>query len=196
MKHTTKRLLAVLMALGITCSLAACGRQNTATAQSNQSVPAEQSASSSEQTGIANPVETCTYDELVQKSGISLPAPKGAKDVSYSLINMEDGKSIAQMNFTLDGHTAYLRAQSTSQTKQAEDISGLNYKWANKTKATVSYNDAVVYLKDGIGYIAWLDVVPGIQYNLCMETGADEATLTDLANQVFVPTQGEADSNS
>ena len=42
------------------------------------------------------------------------------------------------------------------------------------------------------GFIAWLDVVPGILYNLCMEKGANQEILQNLAETVFVPLQGEA----
>ena len=41
------------------------------------------------------------------------------------------------------------------------------------------------------GFIAWVDIVPGFVYNLCMKDNADSEILMNLAEKVFVPMQGD-----
>ena len=96
---------------------------------------------------VEDALHDITREEMVQKTGIDLPAPDGAENVSYHVLMASSDKPIAQMKFTLDGHTAYLRAQATDfvpekpgiDAKPEElaslldtdhyDISGLYYKW-------------------------------------------------------------------
>lgn len=46
---------------------------------------------------------------------------------------------------------------------------------------------ATVYLKDGVGYIAWLNLETGIVYNLGMTEGSEADILVNLANEMFIP---------
>lgn len=157
-----------------------------------------------QQAGMANPVQQMSESDMTQATGIDLPLPKEATDVTYSVINAGDQK-IAQADFTLNGKKMYLRAVFTQLTKivpdandkefdpSVGDMSGLNYTWDAGGTNLVQNREAIVNVtKKGQGYIAWLDVVPGILYNLCMTEGADMDTLVNTANEIFVPMQGEA----
>ena len=196
MKRKIQKFAAVSLAAVMAVSMAGCT-----------------STSKTEETGntsIANPVKEVTEDEMVEMTGIDLPAPEGAENVRYSVIDMGDTQ-IAQMDFTLDGLDMYLRACPTDLTnldvieggEDAEvstdglnmskgDISGLCYEWEAGATQVVQEREAIMNFNEGeAGYIAWLDPVPGILYNLCMTEGATTTNLPEYANKVFVPLQGE-----
>ena len=144
--------------------------------------------------GIPNPIHETDEAGLAEATGISLPAPEFASDVSWSYIDLTGEPPIAQMNFTLGGKQALLRAQATEKTDVSElsDISGLYYDWNTSAEDEVAYCRAMIHTNGEAGYITWLDVVPGVQYCLGMTEGADVLELVRLANAVFVPLQGDA----
>lgn len=141
---------------------------------------------------IANPIKEMSRQELAEKSGIDLGAPEGATDMVYSLIDLSEGLPVAQLRFDLDGHELCLRAQAMNSESMAGDISGLYYEWELKQNTFVSLRYAVVNICGDIGYIKWVDAVPGIQYSLSMTEGADDELLVELAEKVFYPVQDEA----
>ncbi|MDO4976874.1 MAG: hypothetical protein Q4E53_06400 [Eubacteriales bacterium] len=158
-------------------------------------------------TTVVNPINEMSEEKMVEQTGVDLPIPEEATDVSYSVIEAKDG-NIAQVDFTLEGQKMYLRACITSLTNLADsdneadlkeintdngDISGLFYNWNQAARVEVEGRDAMIHVTNkGVGYIAWLDVVPGILYNLCMEENANMENLQDFAEEVFVPMQGES----
>lgn len=167
------------------------------------------SSKKEESTGMPNPMTEVSYQELLEKTGVDMPAPEGATDVKYFTIKIDDDTMLAQMDFTLEGKKATLRAQSTGLTtfdntvkdlvsgkvdvKAVTDsefnISGLNYEWKDFAEKKVQYDTAVSFLNGDVGFIVWVDVVPGFVYNLSMSEGASHQVLADLANKVFVPIQ-------
>ena len=191
-----KKLLIVGLCLAAVLSFAGCAQEENAQ--------------------IANPITESTYEGVIEATGISMPAPEGATDVAYTLIDMGEDPQIAQMNFILDGESLCLRVQPTStlstdlnmavETEGSTevsfklpeellplcDISGLNYDWTGAAQQDVQGRTAVSFTtNDGVGFIAWVDDVTGMLYNLSMGENADDATLVDFANAVFVPMQGE-----
>lgn len=74
----------------------------------------------------------------------------------------------------------------------AGDISGLYYDWELTRNTFVSLRYAVVNVSGDVGYVKWVDAVPGIQYSLSMTEGANDKLLIELAEKVFDPVQGEA----
>lgn len=153
----------------------------------------EKTENSSETEGasmIPNPVKEVTLEEMIELTGISLPANENMEEVQYSVIQLEGEEPIAQMDFNYQGKACFLRAQATGEF-EAGDICGLHYEWEVNEQAMVGYCEANIYLKEFVGYIAWLDIAPGIQYNLGMTESADAEILTTIANAVFVPLQGE-----
>ena len=162
------------------------------------------------ETGIANPMTEVTQQELVDQTGIDLPAPKGATDVTYFVVDTDE-LTIAQMDFTLDGQPYELRAASTGMTElnpvqtgedemdiegfdfEAGNISGLYYEWTTAGTDLVADRSGIFQIadKEDVGYIAWLDVAPGILYNLSMTGNVTHEALLETAEKVFVPMQGE-----
>ena len=114
-----------------------------------------------------------------------------AEDVRFSYIELTNDNPIAQMNFTLDGAEAYLRVQATGELAPI-DISGLYYDWTEQREVSVGSCSGFACTNGEAGYIAWLDVVPGLAYNLGMTEGASIDRLTELAGLVYVPVQGDA----
>ena len=141
--------------------------------------------------GIPNPIHEVDQQGLLDATGISLVAPEGAENVRYSYIELTNDHPIAQMNFTLDGAEAYLRVQPTAELAPI-DISGLYYDWTEQQEVPVGYCTGTAYTNGEAGYVSWLDVVPGLAYNLGMTKGASIEKLTELAGLVFVPVQGDA----
>ena len=116
-------------------------------------------------------------------------APEGAEDVVISVFSL-DSRTVAETAFTMDG------ARWTYRTAPGEvelvDISGLD-DFSAAASGSVSYCDAQLsYDEGGAGKIIWFDIVPGVEYSLSVDSGADERSLLEMANALFVPMQGDA----
>lgn len=115
--------------------------------------------------------------------------PDGAENVVISVFSL-DGRTVAETAFTMNG------ARWTYRTAPGElelaDISGLADLAVN-TAGKVSYCGAQLsYDEGGAGKIIWFDIVPGIEYSLSVESGANAEALSDMASLLFTPMQGEA----
>lgn len=196
MKRYTSKALVFAMMATLAVGAAAC---STKTISAPENVTTESSAQ------MANPVLACTPEDIGAEFGITFRAPDGATDVRYSIIGSGD-EAIAQMDFTLDGKAMCLRAKRTDITNineaansedasKSADISGLFYDWTYIGVDQVYDYPAVVRISDEkAGYIGWLDVVPGILYNLSMTEEATPEDLAKYANMAFVPYDGEESS--
>ena len=198
MRNIKTKVVALTMAAVMATSLSACSIHITV--NKGEDAPQQEDA-------VANPIKEVSQDELAADTGIDLPLPDEATDVTYSIIELPE-YDIAQADFTLDGDEMYLRACFTDMTAlndqsadaksydtSAGDISGLNYKWNSFKSTDVQGREAMVSAnKHGQGYIVWLDVVTGVLYNLCMEKNANPDKLEELAAKVFVPMQGDAEA--
>ena len=191
-----KTITVLLLGFCIAAGISACGKP-------------KQEKTEPTAAAVEDALHNITYEEVVEKTGIDLPAPEGAENVSYHVLLASTDKPIAEMDFTLDGQTAYLRAQSTDwvpsdpgiDAKPEEiaavldtehlDISGLNYKWSAMGTADIKGRSGMFCLDKKTGFIAWIDIVPGFVYNLCMKENADSEILMNLAEKVFVPMQGD-----
>ena len=195
-----KKLLVTLLALVMAFTMCACGNKTDGEE-------------------IANPVTECSYDEMFEKTGIPINAPEGAEDVAYAYIDMENADPIGQVVFTVDGKTYCYRAQSTGATSIMDSVgedgfyleenlqnalnegvnvgaalSGMNYEWKAGASIDINYCDGVAAFNDGkAGFVAWLDVVPGILYSLGMEDDCSQDLLMNMAESIFVPVQGDAE---
>ncbi len=132
---------------------------------------------------VINPVKQVTAEELQEEMQISLAGvPQMASDMTYTIIESGDMK-IAQVQFVLDSAKVFLRSQRT-EPEEIQDISGLYYEWTEVTQAQVGEYEATVYIKDSVGYIAWLNSKSGIVYNLGMTESANQEVLIRLANEI------------
>ena len=138
---------------------------------------------------LANPWRDSTFEEVLDSYNVPFLTPAGAVNERWSVMQSEQGDLIQDV-FELDGLRFTARAR---QTEALEDISGLYFDWTEASAAEVSYCKAALYTNGEAGYIAWVDVVPGLLYNLGMTQGASADTLIALASAAFVPVQGDAD---
>ena len=136
--------------------------------------------------GLPNPVtEYASAEEQVQAVGLALEAPEGATDVLYLSIN-----GMAETMFTLDGVKYFYRAEPTAEL-ETYDMSGLYYTFDEPVSGTVLNREAKAFVGKDAGFVEWLDIVPGINYNLGTDTKTSADKLFEVANLIFVPTQGE-----
>ena len=199
MKKFSVAMLAVVMAF----AMCACGNKT-----------------GEESTEVENPVTECTYEELLEKTGLDIAAPEKAEDVTYAYIAIEGAEPIAQVEFTLDDQEYCYRAQATAATSIMTEIdadgqlvaadtleealksgisigatlSGLNYDWEACASIDIAHCDGIAAFNDGkAGFVAWLDVAPGILYSLGVNDNCSQDELMKMAEAVFVPMQGDVE---
>lgn len=134
-----------------------------------------------------------TVDDIFSVLGRQLTqAPEGAQDIHYNAFYLGD-LVVGETTFTLDGVTCTYRIAPTYDTSaDFADISGVEGDFAHRTEAEVGWCPArLAWNDDSAGKIAWFDVVPGQLYSLSVDAGASQEGLLDLANQLFLPAQGE-----
>ena len=167
-----KRIIALLLVLIMTASFAACGSKK----KENEVIGAN----------IVNPMHEATEEEIASVIGeIMLPA--GAEDVKYHTIDIEH--KIYQIKFTLEDIEYCYRV---SDDPELTDTSGMYYDWSNTEVSSVEGRDATVsWNENETGIIYWYDVVPGLNYSLSMSNGASFDALVLMANNIFIPVQGE-----
>ena len=217
-----KKLMVILMTGMMAAVLGACGQTGggTATTAGSSTTPATagSSGTSAPTVGVDGMTEDALHDiseqELIEKTGIDLPAPEGATDVVYSVLSASSEEPVAEMAFTLDGKKAYLRAKNTDlippvmdeSTDPAEfakpdhfeeyNISGLYFEGDGFKSGEISYCTGYASWTKDMGYVAWIDAAPGVLYNLGMESETDGDVLLALAQKAFSPLQGETDGDS
>lgn len=170
MKKTITMVIVLALCLALLCG---CGKKEE---------PAQAPVA-----GLANPVKSYTSaDEQLAATGIALAAPEGAEDIAYQSIN-----DMSETRFTLDGVKYCYRAQPTAETA-SYDMSGLYYTWTETVDGTVAGREAKASIGSEAGFVRWLDVVPGINYNLSAEGAVSAELLFATAELVFVPVQGNA----
>ena len=166
-----KKFICIALVLVLTVSLAAC----------TAAKKAEPAASAS----LANPMQEVDAGALE----FALNVPADASDAHYFTFTM-DGGNMSEAQFKLNGKDCFARAKAVAEVEPV-DFSGLNYKF-DEADAEVCGMAAKVYTCGEAGFISFVDVAPGIAYNVgCVgETSADE--LIALAESCYVPMQGEA----
>lgn len=206
-----KKLLAMATISAMIFALGACSGTTTETGDSE---------GGGTEAGAANPVHECSYEDMIQASGIDVAAPDNATDVVYSYIENGD-TTMSQVVFKLDGREFCYRGESTQLTaypglggdsdedvkdsagevnfeaaiEEATKLSGMYFEWESVGGTNMEKNEcmAVYGLNDGKeGFISWLDVVPGVIYSLSVDQGASQELLENTANLVFIPMQGNA----
>ena len=174
-----KRILSAALALTLAASLTACGAKDPAVQDP------EPDPSDAPTANMHNPVHYGTAEQVQADTGFLLSAPANATDVQFSSI--EGTPPMAQMSYTVEG-TQYLYRILADDT--SKDISGLHYDWSSEAPGEVGGLAAELFWIEGQqGHITWTDG-SGVRYDLSMDSGAAEKTLTDVAGRIFC---GEAE---
>ena len=168
-----KKTIILTLALVLLLSLCACA-----------AAPAEKPGTEESSAGIANPMHEIKAEEV----NIPMNLPEGAKDVQYFFF--DGGDSFYETRFTLNGKAAFTRAKASSETVPV-DFSGLNYTFET-ADAEVDGKAAKVYTCKDCGFAAWVDVAPGVAYNVGYTVAASAEEILELANACAKPLQGNA----
>lgn len=141
---------------------------------------------------VPNPWIETTFEEVFSTLGLIFNCPTEAENVLFRILANE---SLAEMQFSLLQTDYVFRIQPAA---EFTDISGTYYEWTNEAGVLVGWCDAV--LKTYIGdtentrVLLWFDAAPGIMYSLaCVNTA--EADLCTVAQSIYLPLQGECESD-
>ena len=156
--------------------------------------------------GLPNPIIESTAEEAAQASGTTgvYLIYDDIKDVKYSYIKGKEGPVVFQAQFAWRGTDCTFRVFKGT---QLEDLSGMNYTWAEDQKVMVSvYQGRMAYNEGEVGVLMWYDVHNEQVYSISMTGdvtpekmfllavsnagGADD--LIGLPNPVFEATAEEA----
>ena len=145
--------------------------------------------------GMINPWTDLTEKELQQVSGTVFGVPDGAENIIYRWLDTE---KLAEMQFTI-GNDEYCARIEPAALKEGElmNISGIYYQWEHEEPVTVGHCEGTISQSrtDGDNYVElcmWYDAAPGLMYSLSAgTTDPDGLDLTAVAEQVYVPMQGE-----
>ena len=147
------------------------------------------------ETTLANPWQDLTAEELTAVSGLSFGVPEGAENVIYRWLPEE---KLAEMQFTMFGDEFCARLQPAVQEKdQLIDISGMYFAWEYEEEVNVHHCRGIIGLaqcgsEDWAERVVWYDPAPGIAGSLSVSTiDPDGLDLTALAEQVYIPVQGD-----
>ena len=142
---------------------------------------------------IANPWVDMTADQLMEASGLSFGVPEGAEDVVYRYLEEDN---LAEMQFTWDGEEFCARMQPAG---EWTDISGMYFEWENEEAVTIHHCEGIIGQaqtgsEDWIERCMWFDAAPGLMCSLAVYSkDLDGLDLTVLAEQVYIPPQGDVD---
>ena len=134
-----------------------------------------------------------TVDDIFSVLGRQLTqAPEGAQDIHYNAFYLDE-LAVGETTFTLDGVKCVYRIAPTYEIRSDfADISGVEGDFDHSAEAEVGWCPARLAWNDGgAGKVVWFDVVPGQLYSLSVEVGASRESLMGLADQLFLPAQGE-----
>ena len=137
-------------------------------------------------TGMANPWQEITAEELAETAGVRFGVPEGAEDVSWWLMS-ETG--LAEMQFVWANGDFCARIQSLP---AFEDISGLYETWTYEEKQTVGAWEGVMRQaqEDGrtVQSLQWYDADAGRMYSVSVTADdLDGFDLTAIAEQIYLP---------
>ena len=135
-------------------------------------------------TGMANPWEDLSADELKAASGLAFGVPEGAVNVIFRYLR---GEGLAEMQFTLDGDEYCARILPAA---EPTDISGMYFDWENEEEIRIgSCAGTIARAKtenEGQAELClWYDADEKRQYSLAVyTTDTDGLDLTAVAEQV------------
>lgn len=189
-----KKLIALLLALCLVMSFAACGKTAEAEVETEveTEVEAEVEAEPELIEGVANPMVETTNEEMGQTLGFNFAVPAGATDCKFFII----ADTLGEMQFQYNGVEMTARMKAVADVELV-DISGMYYTWTDEQDVEVKYCEGKLMTYAGedttIEACIWLDVVPGVAYSVTAQgTDLDGFDLLAIADEIFVPLQGDS----
>lgn len=142
-------------------------------------------------TGMANPWQDLTAEELKAASNLIFGVPEDAKEVIYRYLP-EQG--LAEMQFKWEDAELCARIQAASAEEGPNlDISGMYFNWENVEDVTVgnckgTIGSAQTGTSEYVQLCQWYDAENGLKFSLSIyTTDLDGLDLTALAEQVYAP---------
>ncbi len=130
---------------------------------------------------------------IVEELGYNVAvAPEGAEDITYDAFVME-GMTVAETTYRLEG-VRYSYRMAATMGFEIVNISGVSSDGKTTASAEVGWCPAKLYYTDGgEGSVVWFDFAPGLLYSISMDKNATKEKLLEVAHELFVPAQDEAD---
>ena len=123
---------------------------------------------------VGSPFEDVQSAADFETLGFIIDAPEGAEDVAYCIMDGE----IAQVDFTLDGHSYLYRAA-----KLDGDFSGINSEAVGSVSLNAEYDAVLDCLSPEMWRAHWNK--DGVSYYLSNYDGAEESAITDVADMLM-----------
>ena len=139
-----------------------------------------------------------TARQIMNRLGYDMDvAPQNAKNIMYITFALDPGDGTetletAETSFTVDGIRYAYRTAGTGQVV-LQDISGMqDQDYENHSSVELGWCAAESFWTEGgAGKLIWLDLAPGLVYSLTMDTGASKDALTEMAETLYTPAQGD-----
>lgn len=139
-----------------------------------------------------------TARQIMNRLGYDMDvAPQNAKNIMYITFALDPGDGTealetAETSFTVDGIRYAYRTAGTGQVV-LQDISGMeDGKYENSSSVELGWCAAEAFWTEGgAGKLIWLDLAPGLVYSLTMDRGASKDALTEMAETLYTPAQGD-----
>lgn len=139
-----------------------------------------------------------TARQIMNRLGYDMDvAPQNAKNIMYITFALDPGDGTealetAETSFTVDGIRYAYRTAGTGQVV-LQDISGMeDQDYENHSSVELGWCAAEAFWTEGgAGKLIWLDLAPGLVYSLTMDTGASKDALTEMAETLYTPAQGD-----
>ena len=141
---------------------------------------------------LPNPWLDISKEELIEVSGIGFNLPEGAEEIVCRYLPDEE---LSEIQFTLEGDEYCARIQPAAEFTNIADI---YLAFENEEKISVGACEGTIGLAktgstDWVELCMWYDAAPGIMYSLSVyTTDPDGLDLTAIAEQVYLPMQGDA----
>ena len=144
--------------------------------------------------GLANPWEDITAEQLSDITGFAFGVPDIAENVIYRYLRSEN---LAEMQFTMDGDELCARIQpAVLREGELQNISGMYFAWENEESVEIGHcygtiGQAQTGSEDWVELCLWYDSIPGLMYSLSVSTtDLDGLDLMAIAEQIYIPVQG------
>ena len=139
----------------------------------------EEAVQEQESAGLPNPIRESSAEDIEALFGLSMRAPSGAEEISYSIIQTET--PIAQLRFSLDGADYCFRA---ARAFPYEDISGMYSDW-ELVSVEEGEDGSIRLIPGGAGVYDRFDRESGTIYCLALNSGASAEALESMARLLW-----------